>query len=126
MSLLSRFRNLSRYQGKEYAYNVNADGVESIGGSIYDSNNYTAIRPVKYMDENGDVHDFTDKEASDPAFANLIIKSGNAYTFSHRRPCLAFILREQLYEFADVRYLQGYGSECNIYSGILLWTYLQT
>lgn len=82
MSLLSRFRNLSRYQGKEYAYNVNADGVELIGGSIYDSNNYTAIRPVKYMDENGDVHDFTDKEASDPAFANLIIKSGNAYTFS--------------------------------------------
>lgn len=82
MSLLSRFRNLSRYQGKEYAYNVNADGVESIGGSIYDSNNYTAICPVKYMDENGDVHDFTDKEASDPAFANLIIKSGNAYTFS--------------------------------------------
>ncbi len=82
MSLLSRFRNLSRYQGKEYAYNVNADGVESIGGSIYDLNNYTAIRPVKYMDENGDVHDFTDKEASDPAFANLIIKSGNAYTFS--------------------------------------------
>ena len=82
MSLLSRFRNLSRYQGKEYAYNVNADGVESIGGSIYDSNNYTAVRPVKYMDENGDVHDFTDKEASDPAFANLIIKSGNAYTFS--------------------------------------------
>lgn len=82
MSLLSRFRNLSRYQGKEYAYNVNADGVESIGGSIYGSNNYTAIRPVKYMDENGDVHDFTDKVASDPAFANLIIKSGNAYTFS--------------------------------------------
>ena len=82
MSLLSRFRNLSRYQGKEYAYNVNADGIESIGGSIYGSKNYTAIRPVKYMDENGDVHDFTDKEASDPAFANLIIKSGNAYTFA--------------------------------------------
>lgn len=82
MSLLSRFRNLSRYHGKEYAYNVNADGIESIGGSIYGSKNYTAIRPVKYMDENGDVHDFTDKEASDPAFANLIIKSGNAYTFS--------------------------------------------
>lgn len=82
MSLLSRFRNMSRYQGKEYAYNVNADGVESIGGSIYGSKNYTAIRPVKYMDENGDVHDFTDKEASNPAFANLIIKSGNAYTFS--------------------------------------------
>ncbi len=82
MSLLNRFRNLSRYQGREYAYNVNADGTESIGGSIYGTNSYTAIRPVKYMDENGDVHAFTDKEASDPEFANLIIKSGNAYTFA--------------------------------------------
>ena len=142
MSLLSRFRNLSRYQGKEYAYNVNADGVESIGGSIYDSNNYTAIRPVKYMDENGDVHDFTDKEASDPAFANLIIKSGNAYTFSQDGygaylsanlsvtkevgDHVSFILREQLDEVANVRYIQGYGSERDLYSGILLWTYLQT
>lgn len=82
MSLLNRFRNLSRYQGKPYAYNVNAEGYEAVGGDIYKSGNYTAIRPVKYMDENGVVHDFTDKEAADPAFANLIIKSGNAYTFA--------------------------------------------
>ncbi len=82
MSLLTRFRNLSSYQGKPYAYNVNAEGYEAIGGDIYKSGNYTAIRPVKYMDENGVVHDFTDKEAADPAFANLIIKSGNAYTFA--------------------------------------------
>ena len=82
MSLLNRFRNLSRYQGKEYAYNVNADGTESIGGSIYGQKSYTAIRPVKYMDENGDIHDFTDAEASNPEFSNLIIKSGNAYTFA--------------------------------------------
>ena len=82
MSLLNRFRNLSRYQGHEYAYNVNADGTGSIGGSIYGSKSYTAIRPVKYMDENGTVHDFTDNEAADPEFANLIIKSGNAYTFA--------------------------------------------
>lgn len=82
MSLLNRFRNLSSYQGKPYAYNVSADGYEAVGGDIYKSGNYTAIRPVKYMDENGVVHDFTDKEAVDPAFANLIIKSGNAYTFA--------------------------------------------
>lgn len=82
MSLLNRFRNLSSYQGKPYAYNVSADGYEAVGGDIYKSGNYTAIRPVKYMDENGVVHDFTDKEAADPAFANLIIKSGNAYTFA--------------------------------------------
>lgn len=82
MSLLNRFRNLSSYQGKPYAYNVNAEGYEAVGGDIYKSGNYTAIRPVKYMDENGVVHDFTDKEAADPVFANLIIKSGNAYTFA--------------------------------------------
>lgn len=34
------------------------------------------------MDENGAVHDFTDAEAADPQFANLILKSGNAYTFA--------------------------------------------
>lgn len=82
MSLLNRFRNLSRYRGGEYAYNVNADGIESIGGSIYGQKSYTAIRPVKYMDENGEVHDFTDAEAANPEFSNLIIKSGNAYTFA--------------------------------------------
>lgn len=82
MSLLNRFRNLSRYQGREYAYNVTSDGTEPIGGSIYGSGNYTAIRPVKYMDENGEIHDFTDKEAGDAEFSNLIIKSGNAYTFA--------------------------------------------
>lgn len=82
MSLLNRFRNLSSYLGQPYAYNVSADGYEAVGGDIYKSGSYTAIRPVKYMDENGVVHDFTDKEAADPAFANLIIKSGNAYTFA--------------------------------------------
>ena len=32
--------------------------------------------------KNGAVHDFTDVEAADPQFANLILKSGNAYTFA--------------------------------------------
>lgn len=82
MSLLNRFRNLSSQQGKQYAYNVNAEGFEATGGDIYKSNSYTAIRPVKYMDENGVVHDFTDKEAADPTFANLIVKSSNVYTFA--------------------------------------------
>ena len=82
MSLFERFRNLSTYKGQEYAYNVSAEGTASTGGSIYDGNSYTAIRPVQYMDENGAVHDFTDVEAADPQFANLILKSGNAYTFT--------------------------------------------
>lgn len=81
MSLLNRFRNLSSYNGQEYAYNVTAAGTSSKGGSIYDGNNYTAVMPVQYMDEDGNIHPFTSVEASDPAFANLILKSGNAYTF---------------------------------------------
>lgn len=34
------------------------------------------------MDENGEIHDFTSEQAALPEFANLILKSGNAYTFA--------------------------------------------
>ncbi len=81
-SLLQRSRNLSLYNGGEYAYNVTSDGTSATGGSIYNANSYTALRPVKYLDETGTVHDFTDEEASKAEFANLILKSGNAYTFT--------------------------------------------
>ncbi len=81
-SLLKRSQNLSLYQGKEYAFNVSASSNEAAGGSIYGSESYTAIYPVKYMDLEGVVHDFTATEAALPEFANLILKSGNAYTFS--------------------------------------------
>ncbi len=82
MSLLKRSRNISTYQGSEYAFNVSADGTLPTGGSIYEGNSYTAIYPVKYMDENGEIHDFTAAQAALPEFANLILKSGNAYTFA--------------------------------------------
>ncbi|MGM9736898.1 MAG: TonB-dependent receptor domain-containing protein [Candidatus Cryptobacteroides sp.] len=82
MSVFQRFHNLSEYNGSEYAYCVQPDGSVIPGKSIYSGTSYTAIRPVKYMDETGTVRDFTDAEASDPAFANLILRSGNAYTFA--------------------------------------------
>ena len=82
MSLLNSFWNLSQYKGKEYAFNVSESGTDATGGSIYDGDSYTAIYPVMYMDEDGVLHEFTETEASDPAFANLILKSGNAYTFA--------------------------------------------
>lgn len=82
MSLLRRSRNISQYQGADYAYTVNESDNQTTGGNIYDGNSYTAIRPVSYMDLDGNVHPFTDAEAADPAFANLILKSANAYTFA--------------------------------------------
>ena len=82
MSLLRRSRNLSQYNGKDYAYTVSETDKTPTGGNIYQDNSYTAIRPVSYMDLDGNVHPFTDAEAADPAFANLIIKSANAYTFA--------------------------------------------
>ena len=81
MSLLRRSRNLSMYNGAQYAYTVSEAGKNPTGGDIYKGNSYTAIRPVSYMDLDGNVHPFTDAEAADPAFANLILKSANAYTF---------------------------------------------
>lgn len=82
MTLLRRSRNLSQYNGKDYAYTVSETDKTPTGGNIYQDNSYTAIRPVSYMDLDGNVHPFTDAEAADPAFANLILKSANAYTFA--------------------------------------------
>jgi outer membrane receptor protein involved in Fe transport len=82
MSLLRRSRNLSVYNGAQYAYTVSEAGKNPTGGDIYKGNSYTAIRPVSYMDLDGNVHPFTDAQAADPAFANLILKSANAYTFA--------------------------------------------
>ena len=82
MSLLRRSRNLSMYNGVQYAYTVSETDKTPTGGDIYNGNSYTAIRPVSYMDLDGNVHPFTDAQAADPAFANLILKSANAYTFA--------------------------------------------
>lgn len=81
-SLLKRSRNLSEYGGKEYAFNVSEGGSTATGGSIYGGNSYTAVLPVAYMDLDGNVHEFTAENAADPAFANLLLKSANAYTFA--------------------------------------------
>ena len=82
MSLLRRSRNLSMYNGAQYAYTVSEADKTPTGGDIYNGNSYTAIRPVSYMDLDGNVYPFTDAQAADPEFANLILKSANAYTFA--------------------------------------------
>lgn len=80
-SLLKRSQHLSLYGGEEYAYNVNEAG-EATGGSIYDGDSYTAIRPIAYMDTTGAIHPFTEQEAADPAFAPLILRSSTAYQYN--------------------------------------------
>lgn len=82
MSLLRRSRNLSMYNGANYAYTVSEADKNPTGGDIYKGDSYTAIRPISYMDLDGNVHPFTDAQAADPEFANLILKSVNAYTFA--------------------------------------------
>ena len=80
-AVLRRSRNLSEYNGAEYAFNVAEGTTTPSGGSIYDGGSYAAIYPVAYMDLDGQVHPFSAAQASDPEFANLIIKTGNAYTY---------------------------------------------
>ena len=81
-SVLRRSRNLSTYNGEEYAYRVDENGTAATGGSIYEGNSYTMIRPVYYMTLDGELHPFTDAQANDPAFSKLLIKSANAYIFN--------------------------------------------
>ena len=66
-SLLRMSRNISIADGQPYAQR-SEDG-------------YWYVYPVSYMDVDGNVHPFTEAQASDPAFSNLILKSGNIYTF---------------------------------------------
>ena len=82
MSLLRMSRNLSRYDGKDYAFTVDENGKTPTGGKIGDGDSYTAVYPVAYMDLDGNVHPFTREQAADPQFASLILKSANAYTFA--------------------------------------------
>ena len=81
-TLLRRSRNLSQYNSADYAFTVSETDNKPTGGNIYDGNSYTAIYPVSYMDLDGNVHPFTAEQAADPDFANLILKSGNIYTFA--------------------------------------------
>lgn len=81
-TLLRRSRNLSQYNGAEYAFTVSETDNNPTGGNIYDGKSYTAIYPVSYMDLDGNVHPFTAAQAADPDFANLILKSDNIYTFA--------------------------------------------
>ena len=81
-TLLRRSRNLSQYNGAEYAFTVSETDNNPTGGNIYDGKSYTAIYPVSYMDLYGNVHPFTAAQAADPDFANLILKSDNIYTFA--------------------------------------------
>lgn len=82
MSLLRRNRNLSRYKGSDYAFTVGMADNKPTGGDISKGNSYTAVRPVAYMDIDGNVLPYTDKEAADPEFSSLILKSSNIYTFA--------------------------------------------
>lgn len=79
-SLVKRSLNLSELGGKEYAFNVDEDR-NPTGGSIYDGNSYTAIWPTAYIDLEGNRRPFTDAERNDPAFASLLLRSANAYTY---------------------------------------------
>ena len=81
-TLLRRSRNLSQYNGADYAFTVSETDNNPTGGNIYDGKSYTAIYPVSYMDLDGNVHPFTAAQAADPDFANLILKSDNIYTFA--------------------------------------------
>lgn len=82
MSLLKRSRNLSEYNGKQYAFNVGEENNKGSGGSIYDKDSYTAIWPIAYMELDGEAHPFTAAEANKAEFQHLIQKSNNAYTFA--------------------------------------------
>lgn len=82
MSILRRSMNLSEYDGAEYAYKTAGEtSVAKRGGSIYNGNSYSAIWPLYYVGTDGVRHDFTLADSYNQEMSNLIIRTGNAYTF---------------------------------------------
>ena len=83
MSILRRSRNLSEYMGAEYAYKTaGATSIAKRGGSIYEGDTYAAIWPLYYVDTDGVQHEFTLADSYRQDLANLIIRTGNAYTYN--------------------------------------------
>lgn len=82
MSILTRTRNLSEYDGHDYAFTVSETSKVPTGGNIHAGDSYTAVYPVAYVDLDGVMHEFTAEDAARPEMNNLILKSGNIYTFA--------------------------------------------
>ena len=61
-SLVSRSRNISSYHGKQLAYQVEQEG-----------ESYTALRPLYYMDLEGNVYNYDDAAANDPVLKGFCL-----------------------------------------------------
>lgn len=77
----SRTKNLTYYNGKEWAYLVDANG-NKVSGSVYEQKEYrTGVWPVAYKTFDGTVKPFTAVEAANPAYSSLIGGSNNTVTY---------------------------------------------
>lgn len=81
-ALLRHSQNLSKYNGKDYAYTVGPESTRPTGGNIYDGNSYSAVNPIAYIDLEGNVHEWSVIEEHSSEYNNLILRSGNIYTFA--------------------------------------------
>jgi len=95
MSLLTRSRNISSYNGSDYAFTVESDSYAATGGNIYNDRSYTAILPVAFEDVDGNSYkvnadgqiskvgdDTFSASIFDAEYSKLILKSSNIYTFA--------------------------------------------
>lgn len=68
----NRSRNITYYNGKEWAYLMD-DAGNKVSGSVYHQKEYaTGAWPVAYKTFDGTVRPFTQEQADDPAFSSLI------------------------------------------------------
>src|SRR5574344_1973197 len=77
----NRSRNLTYYNGKEWAYLIDDSG-NKVSGSVYHQKQYlSGAWPVAYKTLDGTVKPFTAKEAADPVYASLLSLSNNKNTY---------------------------------------------
>lgn len=81
-TLYNQSQKLTYYNGDEWAFLVDENG-NRMDRSVYDQKEYySGVWPVAYMGFDQEIHPFTEVEAADPRFANLVGQSNNIYTYA--------------------------------------------
>ena len=80
-NIFTRSLNQTRYNGKELAFMIDESN-RHIEGSVYGRDEYrTGVWPVMYGDLSGNLKPFTEVEAADPRFTQLLNVSNTNYSF---------------------------------------------
>lgn len=92
---MDKSQEFYKYNGIDMVYMKDDDGNYVFGDASKDMKYLKCVNPLAYMDTQGMIHLFTDKEANDPVFQKLILKN-RASTYAENAISPYFMLNLRL------------------------------